>query len=529
MLQFRKILVVVSFFLLVGGVAFAALRYVSIEVENGTLQNGAVVVSDGGASSGSAVKFPGVTTTPMATNLAWPWPDLSEGHWAVDVMKVAGRWESMDSLNLDADGWPLTIEGTTARTNILQKAAADPGRYVVLYEGSGTLSFTGGASQVSSSAGRIIIDSSGSIRMVITATDPANPIRNIRIVREEEEADFHAGKQFRDDFLATLAPYSAIRFMNWHKTNGSSIASWSDQPGENYVNISIKGAPIELMVDLANASGNDPWFNVPHLADDNYITQMALLVRDRLDSNLTPYFEYSNEVSNTTFDQHDYARAQGLALGLDGDPYTASMKFVSRRTDEMLTIVGSVFGAREFVGVIHPSSKTAQGIAQAAIDHGSLLSNHASRLMVVWNFYFGFAANWAGSPACGWTADRLIDEAEQSWIPSVLDDWVDFKAITDARGVMLGGYEGGHHFRRNNSCQASSDALFATAINHPRMKDAYLQLLNGLHVIGVEKLAHYNHIRQLESNNTFGALDHVTQARSAAPRYDAMATFSESL
>lgn len=61
-----------------------------------------------------------------------------------------------------------------------------------------------------------------------------------------------------------------------------------------------------LQTALANRVQQEPWFNMPHLATDDYITQFATLVRDNLASNLNVYVEFSNEVWNPMFEQHDY-------------------------------------------------------------------------------------------------------------------------------------------------------------------------------------------------------------------------------
>ncbi len=58
------------------------------------------------------------------------------------------------------------------------------------------------------------------------------------------------------------------------------------------------GMPVEVMVKLANKLNVDPWFCLPHLCTDDYVTQFATYVRDHLNSNLVAYYELSNEVWN---------------------------------------------------------------------------------------------------------------------------------------------------------------------------------------------------------------------------------------
>ena len=59
---------------------------------------------------------------------------------------------------------------------------------------------------------------------------------------------------------------------------------WADrpQPGDA-VYTSDRGVPVERMIDLANVLQADPWFCIPHLAEDDYVRQFATLVKARLD------------------------------------------------------------------------------------------------------------------------------------------------------------------------------------------------------------------------------------------------------
>ena len=72
---------------------------------------------------------------------------------------------------------------------------------------------------------------------------------------------------------------------------------------------------MEDMIELANTLGADPWFNIPHTASDDWITQFATLVKTTLRPDVTVYIEWSNEVWNSLFAQYAYSAAKGAALG----------------------------------------------------------------------------------------------------------------------------------------------------------------------------------------------------------------------
>ena len=91
------------------------------------------------------------------------------------------------------------------------------------------------------------------------------------------------------------------------------------------------------MIELCNEVKIDPWFNMPHLADDDYVQRFAEQVRKDLDPSLNVHVEYSNEVWNTMFDQADYAGKQGLALGFSNDGYQAQLRYYAHRATQIIS------------------------------------------------------------------------------------------------------------------------------------------------------------------------------------------------
>lgn len=125
----------------------------------------------------------------------------------VDVFRVARPFKeySCPDITYDSNGLPTTIptscasqanaflkSATTGALRNVPVGAIPEGQYIVLYEGSGTLAYSGLARGTNTQTGRDVIevaissrsasDQSAGIRLQITATDPANPLRNIRIV-----------------------------------------------------------------------------------------------------------------------------------------------------------------------------------------------------------------------------------------------------------------------------------------------------------------------------------------------------------
>ena len=55
-------------------------------------------------------------------------------------------------------------------------------------------------------------------------------------------------------------------------------------PGGTASEPTVNGMSVEYMVQLANDLDADPWFNMPHLADDTFVRNFATHVRDHLDA-----------------------------------------------------------------------------------------------------------------------------------------------------------------------------------------------------------------------------------------------------
>jgi hypothetical protein len=67
--------------------------------------------------------------------------------------------------------------------------------------------------------------------------------------------------------------------------------------------------PIKIAVQLANAVSADAWMNVPVMADDNFIRQIAMLVHGLLGGTQKVYVERSNEVWTYSFSHYTHRAA----------------------------------------------------------------------------------------------------------------------------------------------------------------------------------------------------------------------------
>jgi hypothetical protein len=94
-------------------------------------------------------------------------------------------------------------------------------------------------------------------------------------------------------------------------TNDSTLSEAKDRPLPSDYSYARKGAPMEIMVALANELMADPWFNIPHLASDELARSYAQIAHDQLHPSLVAHVEFSNEVWNWQFAQARWAEEQG--------------------------------------------------------------------------------------------------------------------------------------------------------------------------------------------------------------------------
>ncbi len=291
--------------------------------------------------------------------------DWSTQHPFLDFMKSARGWvghtretwgavssaELRAGGHLDTNDWPVSIpDGVTALESVFFTDQSEEqewlrGDYVLTYEGSGDLEIVGRAKRVRYEPGRITFryePGEGLIGLRLEEISATDPIRNIKILKEDHVALYEAGALFNPTFLETIEDARSIRFMDWMITNGSPIGTWEERPTMEVASWSEWGVPVEVMVRLANVIGADPWFNMPHRADDDYVRRFAELVKRDLDPRLQVYVEYSNEVWNQIFPQTVWARERAAEMWGPSD--MGWMQFYGLRAAQMMDIWTEIYG-----------------------------------------------------------------------------------------------------------------------------------------------------------------------------------------
>src|SRR4051794_8364702 len=206
--------------------------------------------------------------------------------------REGAEWGKGPRLDLDAHGWVKHLDqGAAAEALMLTgiPGHVPAGVYTVLHDGQGKLDVRGdGIKVMANQAGRLSVDipaSCDTVFLRVEQTNPRNHVRNIRVLRPGADPSGR-GSPWHPSFLERWRGVAALRFMDWQRTNDSKLRRWADRPVVEDATFTGKGVPVELMIDLANRLEADPWFCIPHLADDDFVRRFATLVRDRLSPRL---------------------------------------------------------------------------------------------------------------------------------------------------------------------------------------------------------------------------------------------------
>jgi hypothetical protein len=538
-------------------VAAAALTWESADPTVATVDKGGVAhpqrvgfttikVSRDGVSATGTLSVRGTTRIParsryVGMNLAGIAYWSSEFPFA-DLMKSSGGWTSREDNGtwgrpfpaMTADGYPAALAaGQHALSAVAWTGSRyAPGRYVVLWDGDGSISFPlSNVTVAEQSANRIaidVVDTSGSLWVAIDRTSATDPVRNLRFLWPGTEATY-LGQPFNPAFLAKVAPFSLLRFMDWGATNGSPIVEWADRAHVGDVTYATPaGVPLEAMIDLANTLHVDPWFCIPHQASDDYVRQFATLVHDRLDPGLRPHIEYSNEVWNTGFAQGQWANARSQALGLES-PFGQPAIFYAVRAVQVFKVVQDAWGADRgrIVRVL-----AGQAVWDNFLSHALAYQDTAANADVMAIApYFSAAA--AGDPAnvattLGLTSDQVVDQMLQDIRGPVKAAMTSNAALAATYKLKLKAYESGPG---DSSSYFPADkvdamtALFSAAHRNPRMRAVMNEYYAQWVAAGGDTMNQYNDIGGWSKWGLWGALETVTQDPATAPKYQGLLDF----
>jgi Ca2+-binding RTX toxin-like protein len=507
----------------------------------------------------------GLSDPSLAFNLS-PIRDYGTQAPFIDLMKWSRpfvghedrKWGAVDNDTLkasgvfDADGWPTHIPDSLKAIGTIwafkdthEGRDAMEGVYVMTWEGEGLVKPTQGVEILTSEPGSITFRYLGEtpMQIEIRETDPEGTgdyIRDISVVREEHVALHEAGAIFNPAWLELIEDARQLRFMDWQETNNSLLSSWEDRPQVDDVSWMMQGAPVEVMVRLANQIGTDPWFCMPPQADEEYVREFAEYVRDHLDPELQATVEFGNENWNWAFKHVKRHRLEAieeweLAVNEDGkDPFETSVALAhhdAKKATMSAMIWDEVFGGEADARLIKVlGAKTGgQASLKRLLDpvtwfekepDVAVAPSEVFDTVAVTSYFGGLTASRAelreelaaviADPevnAFDWLVEKMLDPDYPQSIPYIMDRLNTTKALADSYGLDMTIYECGqhmHHLFATDGAGLAVGDFMAEFVRSPQMADLYQALWDGWAEIGDGAFMQYGDVAPPNNNGSWG-------------------------
>ncbi len=315
---------------------------------------------------------------------------------------------------------------------------------------------------------------------------------------------------WRQDFLNDVAGYTGpLRFMDFGKVNNAEEnhnGLWVNRKQKSALN--QKPMAYEWMIDLCNRTGRDLWVCLPHNANEDYMLNLARLIKNNLNPGLKCYVEWSNEVWNGQFTQFGYAASRGKALGFATDDYTASGFYNVYISTKMFKIFQDEFAGQtgRLVKVISGQSltewintKIIEGLKRPDVNTTGVMPDQFAGTA-----YIGGINGTSATLETEWAAE----------VKKMTDFYVWLKGALAGTNIGMITYEGGHHITTN------ADQFSA----NPKSYQLYRDLLTAMQS-HVTLFMHYVHSGAWGTVNAWGAKRFIDQPLADAHKYRALVDY----
>ena len=462
-------------------------------------------------------------------------------------------------VQVDANGWPTQLATwTNAHGQLMRQrlgtvmfdglnGSYPAGTYRAEWDGTGDVVFGNDATVTSRGvtadghnfALLNVTPRNGGIYLGIDSINPADPIRDIHVWMPDYNGQSFAGQRwqpganfspFHPLYKERLDDFGIIRFMVAQETNTSDIRTWADRRDANDARQSstsgsggqfANGISVEHMVQLANETGADPWFNMPHMADDDFVRNFATYVRDNLNPELTAYVEWSNEIWNSVpgFEAYFWIADQIRQPENSG---LTHWQFAGREAARDMNIWSDVFA-----GQTDRIVRTIGGQASTPWTTERIIENMGGSFDAISIApYFGPSLAQRATFSATTTVDEVLNTVRGN-IAFSAQMTLNHQRLADdfatrlGRDIQLLAYEGGPHLNGNGD--PYQNALFR-ATKDPRMAEITRDYLRMQNAAGLDSYVHYKLTdRDLESQyGLFGVLLRQDQPLSEAHMYRAL-------
>lgn len=406
-----------------------------------------------------------------------------------------GPWNTNLEVPLQPNGYPTQIPYSDG-INLPQKVrtlmlwdlpndAFPSGNYRLIVSGSGTVRLKFGATGVFNTPIDTLIFVNNGVALEIEYSDVNDPINKVQFIRPEYINTFQT-KTFTDEFVNFLSEFDCIRYMGWLRTNGSNVENWEQRSTPDYYTQATKnGVAWEYIIELSNLVQKDLWINIPHKADDNYMMQLALMLMSGLNSDLKIYLEFSNEVWNSAFPQHQETALLAENLGYTGQEWERAWKYTAKRSADLFYTFNNVFTDEERLIKIIPSQAANSWLSNQLVTYfiDPIYNPYAvsADALAIAPYFAGSVANQivAEGLVSSITIEEIVNRMELS-LPEVFNRMQQNQLVANNHSLDLLTYEGGQHLvaTGSNVNIAELTQKLNEANRHPNLEDVYCQYFN---------------------------------------------------
>ncbi|MCK5726781.1 MAG: hypothetical protein KAH22_08160 [Thiotrichaceae bacterium] len=475
----------------------------------------------------------------------------------------ARPWLTKGKIDYDEYGWPKNLNGGQAGTRFVNNfpAKSIPNTvYIVTYKGKGKIRYGGNADLIRRMGGRDYVRIRAGKTKRITATliimesDPNNYIRDIKIVlpggicennpyRRVRSAKHCTGQKylgflthseqiiFNPDYLNFMKDFRVIRFMNMSGITRNEMSRWDQRPKLTDSTWGGKegkrGLPLEVMIQLANALDVDPWFNLPHRADDEFIKNYAEMVKQRLEPELKAYVEYSNEAWNGIFTQTHYMMDMGQRLALDANRTYAGFKYYSRRSVDIFKAFETAFGNTQRLVRVMGGMATNIPLTHMVLGYEDAFK-HTDALAIAPYFHAPQKLQKQVKSVDA-VFDLLKSPRNPNSIPRTLNMVRQQSKMATRYGIDLIAYEGGQHLvsYKTHSVDEGANPYLIKANKDDRMAKLYYEFLKGWKKSGGKLFVAFSAPRDYNWIGSWGIKEYITQNPNVAPKYRGLMYFQK--
>lgn len=466
----------------------------------------------------------------------------------------SGPLRNDSRFQMDANGYPIEVKSSgphveTLMVRDIQGGKYPKGKYTLVIDGSGTVeigldgaSANGGAPLRFQGPGtytfNVTSTSSAGIHLAITQTGPTNHITKIRVYMPGL-APGYAEEPWNPEYVNYLKDMAAYRFMNFMNINSNSSRDWSDRNTPDYQTQSTgNGFSWEYQIKLINLLPNTAgWFMIPLNANENYIRNVAKMLRDNLVHKDKPvYVEIGNEIWNRPIGNQNsgfWSSAMGSTGNYDlvwkaqADLYNFAYSILIEefeKTNErsrLRTVLGTQKDNSD--PSYGPGAQVAKNLRNMNADVVDVISPS------------GYMPSLNGRLTCSTTASQIAQMQLEYLNGDYINQLSDHKRVRDTQNSYFGRddiemslYEGGQHtLALGDSCLVKYLDSIKEA---PAYAAPYQRLMEISNDIGVELFMFYRdgQDQTLLADNQFGHQKYLGQPLSELTRFREILSFMDS-